>query len=77
MIACLFFFLLAGLFSFKQSLAEEESYIYADSSYSYVLKPTKTAEYYVEQGVKYFRTMESSVPIKVKPNYADRVCLRK
>lgn len=37
------------------------------------LSPTFPPEYYVEQGVKYFRTMESSVPIDVVPNYAQRV----
>lgn len=44
-----------------------------DSAYSNVLTPKQTPKYYVEQGIKYFRTMESSVPISVKPNYADLV----
>lgn len=74
MIAFLFcLLLLVGLFSFEQSFADKENYTDADSSYSYMLKPTKPAEYYVDQGIKYFRTMESSVSIKVKPNYSDKV----
>jgi len=44
-----------------------------DSALSTRLLPTQTPEYYIEQGVKYFRTMESSVPIRVKPEYSDLV----
>lgn len=45
----------------------------ADSALSTTLTPKYTPEYYIDQGVKYFRTMESKVPIKVKPNYSDLV----
>lgn len=45
----------------------------SDSAFSTALSPTLPPRYYVDQGVKYFYTMESSVPIKVKPNYADLV----
>ena len=44
-----------------------------DSAPSTTLTPTKPAEYYIDQGVKYFRTMQSDVPIHVKPNYSDLV----
>lgn len=37
------------------------------------IKPTFPDSYYVDQGVKYFLTMESSIPIKVKPNYGEKV----
>lgn len=49
------------------------AYSQPDSALSTTVKPNKPGEYYVDQGVKYFRTMESSVPIKVKPNYSDLV----
>jgi hypothetical protein len=45
----------------------------SDSAYSTVLSPKQSPGYYTNQGVKYFRTMESSVPISVKPNYSDLV----
>ena len=44
-----------------------------DSAFATRLSPKFPAEYYIDQGVKYFRTMESSVPIKVKPEYSDLV----
>ena len=44
-----------------------------DSATSNRLLPTQSSDYYVEQGVKYFLTMESSVPIKVRPFYSDLV----
>ncbi|MCF8275614.1 MAG: hypothetical protein K9J17_02680 [Flavobacteriales bacterium] len=52
-----------------------ELYLVADvdSALSTTLVPSQTADYYIEQGVKYFLTMESSVPIKVKPYYSDLV----
>lgn len=34
------------------------------------LTPTRSPEYYVEQSIKYFLTMESSVGITVQPNYS-------
>jgi len=37
------------------------------------LTPKFSPEYYVEQGVKYFLTMESSVPVDIVPNYSDLV----
>ena len=48
-------------------------YCGTDSAQAGCLAPTQTPEYYVGQGVKYFRTMESKVPIKVKPKYSDLV----
>ena len=44
-----------------------------DSAFSTRLTPKHSAEYYIDQGVKYFLTMESSVPIKVRPEYSDLV----
>lgn len=44
-----------------------------DSAFSTRLLPKFAPEYYIDQGVKYFRTMESSVPIKVRPEYSDLV----
>lgn len=38
-----------------------------------VLKPTFPPEYYIDQGVKYFRSMETGVPVRVHPNYAPLV----
>lgn len=35
--------------------------------------PRYPAAYYIDQGVKYFLTMESSVPIRVRPEYSDLV----
>lgn len=35
--------------------------------------PRYPADYYIDQGVKYFLTMESSVPIRVRPEYSDLV----
>jgi hypothetical protein len=44
-----------------------------DSAMSTRLSPRYAPDYYIEQGVKYFLTMESSVPIRVQPEYGDRV----
>lgn len=44
-----------------------------DSAFSTVLQPKFDAAYYIDQGVKYFQTMESSVPAKVQPAYSDLV----
>lgn len=38
-----------------------------------ILIPKFPAEYYVEQGVKYFQTMQSDVPVSIQPNYSDLV----
>lgn len=37
------------------------------------LTPKFSPEYYIEQGVKYFLTMQSDIPIDVQPNYSDLV----
>ena len=37
------------------------------------VKPTKPPKYYVEQSIKYFRTMETSVSVMVQPNYSKKV----
>lgn len=44
-----------------------------DSAFSTRLLPKFEAEYYIDQGVKYFLTMESSVSAKVQPTYSDLV----
>ncbi|MDX2001744.1 MAG: hypothetical protein SFW35_04905 [Chitinophagales bacterium] len=44
-----------------------------DSALSTVLRPVFGPEYYVEQGVKYFLTMQSDVPLRVVPRYSRRV----
>jgi hypothetical protein len=44
-----------------------------EAAYAQCLTPKFSPEYYIDQGVKYFLTMESTVPIEVVPNYADNV----
>jgi len=44
-----------------------------ESALATCLTPKFSPEYYIEQGVKYFLTMESTVPIDVVPNYSDLV----
>jgi hypothetical protein len=44
-----------------------------DSALAGCLTPKFSAEYYIDQGVKYFQTMQSDIPIDVIPNYSDRV----
>ena len=44
-----------------------------DSAFATRLSPKFAPEYYIDQGVKYFLTMESSVPNHVQPNYSDLV----
>jgi hypothetical protein len=44
-----------------------------DSALSTLLSPVLSPEYYIDQGVKYFLTMESTVPISVQPEYSDLV----
>ena len=57
----------------KQSGVEQHTVADVDSALSTRLTPKFPADYYIDQGVKYFLTMESSVPIKVKPEYSDLV----
>lgn len=45
----------------------------ADSALSTLIVPQFPDTYYVDQGVKYFLTMQSSVPISVRPNYSTKV----
>jgi hypothetical protein len=45
----------------------------ADSALSTQVEPTFSPDYYIDQGVKYFLTMESTVPNSVRPNYSDLV----
>jgi hypothetical protein len=45
----------------------------AENALAECLTPQFSPEYYIDQGVKYFLTMESTVPIDVRPEYADRV----
>lgn len=44
-----------------------------DSALATRLSPKFSPDYYIDQGVKYFQTMESSVPNHVQPNYSDLV----
>jgi hypothetical protein len=44
-----------------------------DAALAECLTPKFSPEYYVEQGVKYFLTMQSDIPIDVIPNYSDLV----
>lgn len=57
----------------KQEVQNDVSVPDVDSAFATRLTPKFSPEYYVEQGVKYFLTMESSVPNHVQPNYSDRV----
>ncbi len=45
----------------------------AINALSTCLTPQFSPEYYIDQGVKYFQTMQSDVPINVIPNYSDLV----
>ncbi|MEZ5003702.1 MAG: hypothetical protein R2730_11775 [Chitinophagales bacterium] len=44
-----------------------------DSALSTCITPEFAPEYYIDQGVKYFLTMQSDIPIDVIPNYSDLV----
>lgn len=44
-----------------------------DSALATRLTPKFSPEYYIDQGIKYFLTMESSVPNHVQPEYSDLV----
>lgn len=57
----------------KESTVEDYPLADVDSALSARLTPKFSSDYYIGQGVKYFLTMESSVPIKVKPSYSDLV----
>jgi len=71
--------LLAALYSFSSCKTVETTGIEqtqatgVDSAISTKLTPKYSPAYYIDQGVKYFLTMESSVPIKVKPEYSDLI----
>ncbi|MCB9032851.1 MAG: hypothetical protein H6553_03355 [Chitinophagales bacterium] len=45
----------------------------SEAAYANCLTPKFSPEYYIDQGVKYFLTMESTVPANVQPNYSDLV----
>ena len=57
----------------RKSISRDQPGIAPDSAKSVQLKPTMAPEYYTTQGVKYFRSMESSVSNKVRPYYSDLV----
>lgn len=44
-----------------------------EGAYSTCLTPKFPPEYYIEQGEKYFLSMQSDIPIDVKPNHSDLV----
>lgn len=44
-----------------------------DGALSTCLSPVFDSAYYVEQGIKYFQTMQSNIPPQVQPNYAAQV----
>ena len=44
-----------------------------DGALSTCLTPIYDSSYYIEQGVKYFQTMQSDIPNNVQPNYSDLV----
>lgn len=44
-----------------------------EAALSTCLTPKFSPEYYVEQGIKYFLTMQSDIPDSVQPFYSDRV----
>jgi hypothetical protein len=44
-----------------------------DGALATCLTPKFDSAYYIEQGVKYFLTMQSDIPINIIPNYADFV----
>ena len=37
------------------------------------VRPNKPPQYYIDQSIKYFRTMETKVSIRVQPNYSEKV----
>ncbi len=68
LILCLFFLSKFCVFG-QQSADKREDCLSLASS----LTPKFPPEYYAEQGVKYFKTMQSDVSVKVQPNYSDLV----
>ena len=57
----------------QKSISQANAGVIADSATSVHLSANKPANYYVEQGVKYFRSMESLVPKDVRPFYSPLV----
>ncbi|OUS29960.1 hypothetical protein A9Q99_07835 [Gammaproteobacteria bacterium 45_16_T64] len=58
---------------FKKIDAKVDLACDTDAAKARCLTPTQTKEYYIDQSIKYFRTMESSVNPFVIPNYSQQV----
>lgn len=76
----IFLFSLLILFACKKETRKDNTSLLpivencgTDSALATCLKPKFAPEYYIEQGVKYFQTMQSDIPINIKPNYSDLV----
>jgi hypothetical protein len=50
-----------------------KSYCNTEGALATCLTPKFDSAYYIEQGVKYFLTMQSDIPPSVQPNYSDLV----
>jgi len=72
LIVCFWLLLLVGLGSFAQKAVRKDDCTKI-GALATTLTPKFAPEYYIEQGVKYFQTMQSDVPVKVQPNYAQLV----
>ena len=57
----------------KPSSSEIEQNCGTDGALATCLTPTFDSAYYIEQGIKYFLTMQSDIPNDVIPNYAPYV----
>lgn len=57
----------------KQTAEVQYEVADVDSAFATRLTPKFSPDYYIDQGIKYFLTMESSVPNHVQPEYSDLV----
>ncbi len=57
----------------EQSAASIEQNCGTNAALSTCLTPKFDSAYYVEQGIKYFQTMQSDIPNDVQPNYSPLV----
>jgi hypothetical protein len=68
-IVCLSVLVLLGVGGYA-SLDKRKEDCAENGALATALAPKFAPEYYIEQGVKYFQTMQSDVPIWVQPNYS-------
>ena len=73
LLALLILLVYSGCSTSKKITSPVGTVAVADSLKSGRIAPNRAADYYVQQGVKYFGTMATAVPKKIKPDYADLV----